>query len=157
MLTDLGLACHQNDFKRMFVCFGTQGHRAPEVVSGMQCCQSDVWSAGAVLHRMLIGELPYESMDSLNLQYAACSLSAKGIMQSLLQADPDGRVGSGQALHLAFFGSSGFVSDVDEDEAEEADKLEEMGIELKYKVFCQRRLQQKWQVVVRSSVMWEFL
>ena len=58
-------------------------------------------------------------------------------MQSLLQADPDGRVGSGQALHLAFFGSSGFVSDVDEDEAEEADKLEEMGIELKYKVFCQ--------------------
>ena len=78
-------------------------------------------------------------------------------MQSLLQADPDGRVGSGQALHLAFFGSSGFVSDVDEDEAEEADKLEEMGIELKYKIFCQRRLQQKWQVVVRSSVMWEFL
>lgn len=40
-----------------------------------------------------------------------------------------------EALHLAFFGSSGFVSDVDEDEAEEADKLEEMGIELKYKVF----------------------
>ena len=37
-----------------------------------------------------------------------------------------------EALHLAFFGSSGFVSDVDEDEAEEADKLEEMGIELKY-------------------------
>ena len=45
-----------------------------------------------------------------------------------------------EALHLAFFGSSGFVSDVDEDEAEEADKLEEMGIELKYKVFCQSEI-----------------
>lgn len=80
---------------------GTADYMAPEVRSRQGACRpsSDVWSAGMVLHALLVGALPdFDMMDEeeplafSHAQYARVSEVAKDLLRGLLQVDPAKRL-----------------------------------------------------------------
>jgi len=88
---------------------GTRSYAAPEVLLGNSEVDpaSDMWSAGMVLHALLLGCLPEEDKPANdeetglwlqhNHQYANLSASAHELIVALLQTDPQRRPTAGEA------------------------------------------------------------
>jgi len=84
---------------------------APEVLSGMKHANSDVWSAGVILHIMLVGFPPFRANNPLDLatkikheqltfdtpEWAVVSPSARKLVQNMLMKDPSERVSAKEA------------------------------------------------------------
>ena len=86
-LIDFGLAVMSSKFKRRLTSSfaGTAAYTAPEVHGGTFMPVSDVWSAGMVLHALLVGRLPSSAIisgeDALQLsapEYSRLSFEAGG-------------------------------------------------------------------------------
>jgi len=83
---------------------GSADYLAPEARLGTCCPASDVWSAGMVLHALLVGFLPTWDADSDKVvidlrgpQYASVSPGAKDLLLGLLEADPHQRLDAAAA------------------------------------------------------------
>mmetsp|Transcript_31136 Transcript_31136/g.66082 ORF Transcript_31136/g.66082 Transcript_31136/m.66082 type:complete len:516 (-) Transcript_31136:168-1715(-) len=85
---------------------GTFVYMAPEVRSGIDVTPaSDLWSAGVVLHTLLLGGLPLEEVrmglepiDFSIEEYNIVSKPAKELLQGLLTIEPKKRLTAGKAL-----------------------------------------------------------
>jgi calcium-dependent protein kinase len=82
---------------------GTSDYMAPEALRGRAMAASDVWSAGMVLHALLVGYLPsskqllgYESLTS-GRSWEEVSRPARDLVTDLLQVDPAGRLTAARA------------------------------------------------------------
>jgi len=64
VLTDFGLAAHENDEVEMVRRCGSLGYIAPETLKGLHTtCKADCFSAGTVLYFMLTSTTPFFSKD----------------------------------------------------------------------------------------------
>mmetsp|Transcript_42433 Transcript_42433/g.98295 ORF Transcript_42433/g.98295 Transcript_42433/m.98295 type:complete len:611 (-) Transcript_42433:140-1972(-) len=106
-LIDFGLAavCTSMSRPASGSVVGTRCYLAPEACHGGRAHPaSDLWSAGMVLHTLLLGGLPDESvrMGDQPLPvgteaYAGCSAAAQELLAGLLQADRHKRLTAAQA------------------------------------------------------------
>ncbi|KAJ8491356.1 hypothetical protein OPV22_013077 [Ensete ventricosum] len=69
-LADFGLAVRVTDGQRLSGVAGSAAYVAPEVLSGHYSEKADIWSAGVLLHALLIGSLPFQG-DSLEAVFEA--------------------------------------------------------------------------------------
>ncbi|CAL9133581.1 hypothetical protein MUK42_15902 [Musa troglodytarum] len=69
-LADFGLAVRVTDGQRLSGVAGSPAYVAPEVLSGHYSEKADIWSAGVLLHALLIGSLPFQG-DSLEAVFEA--------------------------------------------------------------------------------------
>ncbi|KAJ3671767.1 hypothetical protein LUZ60_007846 [Juncus effusus] len=58
-LADFGLATRVADGQKLTGFVGSPGYVAPEVLSGTYSEKADIWSAGVLLHVLLLGFLPF--------------------------------------------------------------------------------------------------
>lgn len=60
-ITDLGLACMNNDLKHIFTKCGTPGFVAPEVLKkgGRFTTRADIFSIGSLLYQLIVGRHLY--------------------------------------------------------------------------------------------------
>jgi len=84
---------------------GTADYQAPEVRRGQHSTAADVWSAGMVLHALLVGNLPapdvLDGEDPMHLsapQYQKVSHEARDLLWRLLQVDPARRLTAAEAV-----------------------------------------------------------
>lgn len=90
---------------------GTFSYLAPEVCYSENIHPaSDLWSAGMVLHTLLVGFLPPEDvrigeepLDMRLVEYSDISATAKELLAGLLQPDPDCRLTAAEAGVCAWF------------------------------------------------------
>lgn len=110
-LIDFGLAATKEDLLRgtgtaSKSLVGTYSYIAPEVKQGLQASRpSDMWSAGMVLHALLLGFLPVDEvrdgaapLDLTGEDYLRLSAHAKVLLKGLLQFDPNPRMTAAEAL-----------------------------------------------------------
>jgi len=107
-LIDFGLAVLYKHTGRpsLKAAAGTYAYMAPEVRSGIDVTPaSDLWSAGVVLHTLLLGGLPLEEvrmgsepLDLSQEDYQIVSDPAKEILAGLLRTDAKSRLTAEQAL-----------------------------------------------------------
>ncbi|CAJ1337813.1 unnamed protein product [Effrenium voratum] len=78
---------------------GSGDYLAPEARQNVHLPASDVWSAGMVLHAMLLGFLPHwtEVLDFGGEHYRCLSSSARDLLQGLLALDASARLSAAQA------------------------------------------------------------
>jgi calcium-dependent protein kinase len=83
---------------------GSSDYLSPEARNGSCCRASDVWSAGMVLHAILVGRLPNwnslgeeVTLDFSDPDYTNISVAAKDLLCGLLKADPEERMDSSSA------------------------------------------------------------
>eukprot|EP00928_Gymnodinium_smaydae_P070149 TRINITY_DN5406_c1_g1_i1.p1 TRINITY_DN5406_c1_g1~~TRINITY_DN5406_c1_g1_i1.p1 ORF type:complete len:452 (-),score=49.54 TRINITY_DN5406_c1_g1_i1:799-2154(-) len=109
VLIDLGIAVEVPETASVTSRQGTPGFVAPEILVASICThKADVFSCGAVGYYVLYGSLPFagdtvnrvlrrNAMVDLRFPSAACS-RAVGLMMTLLDPDPNGRLSSRDAL-----------------------------------------------------------
>jgi calcium/calmodulin-dependent protein kinase I len=113
LITDFGLASHQETGSKMSTACGTPGYVAPEVLLNRPYGPSvDVWSMGVILYILLSGYPPFydENTNALYKQimtgaydfpaqyWADVSDSAKNLIRGMLMVDPDKRLTPQQIL-----------------------------------------------------------
>lgn len=81
---------------------GTNDYMAPECLRGHCTPASDVWSAGMVLHAMLIGCLPSSREIATGSSWDHVSSAARELVQGLLQVDLSRRLSAEQAAGHAW-------------------------------------------------------
>ena len=66
-LADFGIARLIEATKHSTTTMGTPVYMAPEAFDGKRSAQTDLWSAGVILYRLLAGHLPFEQQDPVAL------------------------------------------------------------------------------------------
>jgi calcium-dependent protein kinase len=105
-LADFGLARTMASM-RPYSRVGTPYYLAPEVIHGDFNFQCDVWSAGVLFYYALVGTLPFEGENIKQLfstigqtvDLSPVPVEARGLVGSLLNADPSIRLTAEQALN----------------------------------------------------------
>jgi calcium-dependent protein kinase len=109
-LIDFGLATiveasHSPGSKPSEGIAGTHIYQAPEARQGETCAASDMWSAGLILHILLVGHLPQPdvlsgllSFSCLDEQYMHVSPSARVLLGGLLEREVVHRIDANAAL-----------------------------------------------------------
>ncbi|KAK4751807.1 hypothetical protein SAY87_020605 [Trapa incisa] len=111
-LADFGLAVRFSTGQSVSGLAGSPAYVAPEVLSGKYSEKVDIWSAGVVLHALLLGSLPFQG-DSLKDVFDAIknaeldfnsglwksvSLPARDLIGRMLTRDVDVRIGADEVL-----------------------------------------------------------
>ena len=109
-LIDFGLATNS---KKDIYTVGTPYYMAPEMIEGISCPQSDIWSVGVLVYLMLTGKYPfdvkkdkedlfykikYDKYDLRPLNLAKVSDEAKGFIEKCLKKDFSKRMITSEAL-----------------------------------------------------------
>lgn len=69
-LADFGISRAINASEASSVVVGTEPFMAPESFEGVRSAQTDVWSVGVVLYKLLTGKMPFPQMQSTEIMYA---------------------------------------------------------------------------------------
>jgi hypothetical protein len=106
VLTDFGLATNPADAPIVSIMVGTPHYMAPEVVMGEPAApESDVWSAGVVIHEILLGARPERTSPTRSRVTEMPGASALdrgllGVTRRCLAEEPADRPHDGPALHV---------------------------------------------------------
>lgn len=113
---DLCFFWKAGDPKMRYAC-GTPGYMSPELRRGKgYTSQTDMWSLGVTLFRLLVGEMPFsleeipdqDDVDAVLASRVTAGLGpvAHDLLASLLRVDPDERLNADDALLHPFFAVS---------------------------------------------------
>ena len=108
-LIDFGLATNSKKDKN---AVGTPYYMAPEMIEGISCPQSDIWSVGVIVYLMLTGKHPFDAKEGEDLFYkikndeldlkpldkGKISDEAKDFIKKCLNKDYNKRMTTPQAL-----------------------------------------------------------
>ncbi|KAK9067800.1 hypothetical protein SSX86_011911 [Deinandra increscens subsp. villosa] len=111
-LADFGLAVRITNGQSLAGLAGSPAYVAPEVLSGNYCEKVDVWSAGILLHALLVGVLPFqgESLEDvfqaiktveLNFHtgvWESVSKPARDLLERILTRNADSRITADEVL-----------------------------------------------------------
>lgn len=83
---------------------GTNDYMAPEAMRGRCVPASDVWSAGMVLHALLVGHLPSSKHEIVEFgeAWSDVSCAARDLVKQLLELDASSRMTAAQAKQHAW-------------------------------------------------------
>lgn len=104
-LADFGLAVRITNGQSLFGVVGSPAYVAPEVLTGDYSGKVDIWSAGVLLHALLVGLLPFqgdslesvfEAIKKVNLDFSSgvwtsVSLPARDLISRMLTRDVSAR------------------------------------------------------------------
>ncbi|PKI73558.1 hypothetical protein CRG98_006139 [Punica granatum] len=113
-LADFGLAMRFSIGQNLSGLAGSPAYVAPEVLSGNYSQKVDVWSAGVLLHALLLGFLPFqgdsledvfEAIKSVELDFHAglwesVSMPARDLIGRMLTRDVSARISADEVLSL---------------------------------------------------------
>mmetsp|Transcript_58173 Transcript_58173/g.125754 ORF Transcript_58173/g.125754 Transcript_58173/m.125754 type:complete len:713 (-) Transcript_58173:15-2153(-) len=116
-ISDFGLSCTYETNRVLTARVGTTAYMAPEVFKKCYNQACDLWSCGVILYMMITGYLPFLGKDKETLErricrgryilrppeWASISTDAMGLVQKLLEADPQNRHTARAALDTAWF------------------------------------------------------
>ena len=103
-IIDFGLSREYNEEELLITKCGSPSYAPPELIMGRpyDAFKTDIWSCGIILYGMLCGYLPFDGDDTneLFMEILECnpeypfmlSDSSIGLIQSMLQFDPDDRI-----------------------------------------------------------------
>ncbi|KAG9135472.1 hypothetical protein Leryth_007217 [Lithospermum erythrorhizon] len=111
-LADFGLAVRISEGQSLAGVVGSPAYIAPEVLLGDYSEKVDIWSAGVVLHALLVGVLPYqgdtaetvfkaikeETLDFHNGVWESVSLPARHLISCMMTRDVSKRFSAKQVL-----------------------------------------------------------
>ena len=120
ILADFGLACSMEDTSLLRMRCGTPGYMAPEILNNQAAGnydKIDLFSMGCIFYRMLTGFAPFAgtSADEVAKLNKECKLdfeserlkgvspAARGLLQKMLEKDPNKRISVKEALNHEFF------------------------------------------------------
>lgn len=113
-LADFGLAMRISEGQSLAGVVGSPAYIAPEVLLGDYSEKVDIWSAGVVLHALLVGVLPYqgktaktvfkaikeEALDLNNGVWESVSLPARHLISCMMTRDVSKRFSAKQVLNM---------------------------------------------------------
>lgn len=111
-LADFGLATRVSNDQTLVGVVGSPAYVAPEVLIGDYSEKVDIWSAGVLLHALLIGVLPFqgdsmksifEAIKKVNLDFESgvwqsVSLPARNLIANMMTRDVSGRLTADEVL-----------------------------------------------------------
>lgn len=111
-LADFGLAVRITNGQSLGGLAGSPAYVAPEVLTGSYSEKVDVWSAGILLHALLVGVLPFqgdclddvfESIKSVELNFHtgiwdSVSKPARDLLERILTRNADSRISADEVL-----------------------------------------------------------
>ncbi|GAA0142265.1 non-receptor serine/threonine protein kinase [Lithospermum erythrorhizon] len=111
-LADFGLAMRIADGQKLSGVAGSPAYLAPEVLEGDYSEKVDVWSAGVLLHALLVGTLPFQghSLDAVfesiknkeldfhSGQWESVSKPARDLLERILTRDVTARISADEVL-----------------------------------------------------------
>lgn len=111
-LADFGFATRFSKCQSFASVLGTPNYIAPEVLAGSYSEKADIWSAGIILHAMLIADLPFERENSSEVLQAvknvelsfdseaweSLSAPARNLIKGMLNSDASLRLSAEEVL-----------------------------------------------------------
>ncbi|WCJ18819.1 Calcium-dependent protein kinase family protein [Euphorbia peplus] len=111
-LADFGLAVRTTNGQKLTGLVGSPAYVAPEILSGDYSDKVDIWSAGVLLHALLVGILPFqgdslgavfEAIKNVNLDFESgiwesVSQPAKDLLSRMLTRDVSARLTADEIL-----------------------------------------------------------
>ncbi|KAG9450763.1 hypothetical protein H6P81_010728 [Aristolochia fimbriata] len=111
-LADFGLAVRVSDGQRLSGLAGSPAYVAPEVLVGNYTEKVDIWSAGVLLHALLVGFLPFQrdsveavfeaiktvKLDFQNGVWNSISGTARDLISRMLTRDASKRISADEVL-----------------------------------------------------------